>query len=173
MSTRTPERALAIALLSGGLQVLKVPPPPFNAPVGEEKKKRWLASWRGWVWNRIPEIDFFTKPQKSAVWCEVAGYDQDAIKSKLAHRGDLSYPSFPAELVGDVIRILRLPPPSYLPPTQERELEEWKTKWRRYAARQQQGKMIFSVVNQSEATKSQLTAEGVFSHRTPSTALPD
>ena len=73
------------------------------SPRNEKAARRaWERAWREWYHGVVREIEFFSSPSKSNLWCEVAGYDQEAVRSRLAAQGYLTRPT-PPGCLADVL----------------------------------------------------------------------
>lgn len=88
-------RALASDLILDAIRILDMPPPSSTAPKDRKRtggKKlcptcKWVRGWQAWRDRHNRETDFFNSPRKSAVWCELAGFDWDAVVSRVRARG--------------------------------------------------------------------------------------
>lgn len=94
-------RKLAADLLSDAVSVLRDSPPPAKRPSGMTRTE-WNRRWEQWERERMRDLSFFGDPNRSAVWCEAAGVDYDAVVGRLEDEGALYDPRdrFPMDLGG-------------------------------------------------------------------------
>ena len=67
----------------------------------QEARARWNEAWTHWIDTRAGVLGFFRDGKRSAAWCEAAGLDLDAVRSKIESEG-IGYEPLsvaPAEIV--------------------------------------------------------------------------
>jgi len=80
-------RNVAATLLRDAAWVLRRPPPNSTPPDGKDARRAWVVQWRYWIRERKRDVGFFKNPWRSAMWCEAAGLDYEAVLSRLSAEG--------------------------------------------------------------------------------------
>lgn len=75
-------RKLAVALVADAVQVLRTDPPSATPPRSRGEHEGWRQKWKKWERERRRDVEFFGS-RRAAVWCELAGLEVDAVRSRL------------------------------------------------------------------------------------------